>query len=366
MRRIDLDFVCRLRPGFLLPLAKMHTRRYLVFTALLLSGARWPVTAQDVREAQVPLAGCDALACSGATACTAGNESDDPTQMTLVGIAANAVNLTSDTRLSLTLVENGRTIFGNSPGLEAYERTLYIGAPSSLVSGGDDDDDRNDPPAACSLMLQYQSQTFPIPAESARGLEGGNTTSCAGVLDRRCEERFVSFIDSFASPDRSNTTSRDCTDLASHVMAAIRTDGDFLCDRYYSNLITVTGAPLLNKTGNRDNDNDDNNECRPTLPADEDRRLYRVGSVQTVVEAESDANIVGDSVFGGRQGYTPVITAVYSGEGGNLDSVQFACMQALRTSGEVLEATSMAVARGAVGFTAVGLAAVMSISVLLL
>ena len=284
------------------------------------------------------------------------------------------MNLTSETRLSLTLVEDGRTIFGNSPGLEAYERTLYVGAPSS---GGDDnednDDESNNSPVACSLMLQYQSQTFPIPAESARGLENGNTTSCAGILDRRCQERFASFIESFSSPDRNDTSSPDCTGLASHVMAAIRADGDFLCDRYYSNLVTVTGAPLLNSSaGNRtDNDNDDdNNECRPTLPADENRRLYRVGSVQTVIEAESDASIVGDSVFGGRQGYTPVIAAVYSGggEGGSLDSVQFACMQALRTSGEVLEATGMAApAQGAVGFTAVGMmAAVMSIAVLLM
>ena len=352
----------------------MHTRRYFPTTAFLLSGgAHWLVAAQDVREAQVPLAGCDALACSGATACAAGNEPDDPTQMSLVGIAANAVNLTSETRLSLTLVEDGRTIFGNSPGLEAYERTLYVGAPSSsLTPGGDDDDDdsdSNNSPAACSLMLQYQSQTFPIPAESARGLESGNTTSCAGILDRRCQERFASFIESFSSPDRNDTTSPDCTGLASHVMAAIRADGDFLCDRYYSNLVTVTGAPLLNSSAGNHTENDDDNECRPTLPADENRRLYRVGSVQTVIEAESDASIVGDSVFGGRQGYTPVIAAVYSGggEGGSLDSVQFACMQALRTSGEVLEATGMAApAQGAVGFTAVGLAAGMSIAVLLL
>ena len=54
--------------------------------------------------------------------------------MNLVGTAANAVSLISDVHLSLALVEDGDTIFSNSPELEADERTLYIGAPLSRTS----------------------------------------------------------------------------------------------------------------------------------------------------------------------------------------------------------------------------------------
>ncbi|KAI4866154.1 hypothetical protein F4820DRAFT_417733 [Hypoxylon rubiginosum] len=316
--------------------------QHLAAAAFLLSGPQWLAEGQEPQQAQVPLEGCDALACSSTTSnsvCSTSNQPDDVTQTTLVGIASNAVNLTSDAQLSLTLVEAGRTQFGNAPGLEAYERTLYAGLPSSLLQNEGTESNRL--PAACALMLQYQSQTFPIPDESTRDGSMNGTTSCAGILDQDCLDRFTSFVTSFDSSS-SNDSAMNCVDLASHVNTQIHTGDVHLCN-FYANPITVTGAPLLNtSTGSNNDEVLTQDECRPTSP--QSNSLYRVGSVQTIVE-DSDERFGGD-IFGSRQGYTPIITAVYDGQGGNVSSVQFACMQALRKSGEVLEDTSAAYSRG--------------------
>ena len=116
---------------------------------------------------------------------------------------------------------------------------------------------------ATSPILLSQPQTFPISVGSASILEGNNSTSCAEVLDSRCRKRFASFIEPSSFYSCSNTTSPDCADLANHVVVAI----------------------------------------------------HRVSSVQTVVEAGPDVNIVGGGVFGGRQGCTPVIKTMYTGDG---------------------------------------------------
>ncbi|KAI6083752.1 hypothetical protein F4821DRAFT_244179 [Hypoxylon rubiginosum] len=308
---------------------------YLAAAVFLLPESQWLVAGQEPQQAQVKIDSCSSFACASSAAnsvCSSSNQPDDITQTTLVSIASNVVNLTSDSQLSLTLIEAGRTQFGNAPGLEAYERTLYAGAPSSLLQG--------DVPASCALILQYQSQTFPIPNESDRDGNMNGTTSCAGILDQDCLERFTSFITSFDSSS-GNDSATDCATLASHVNTQIHSGDIHLCN-FYSNLIEVTGAPLLNtSTGSSNEESLTQDACRPTLP--QSNSLYRVGSVQTVVQTDSDERIGGD-VFGGRQGYTPVITAVY--DGGNVSSVQFACMQALRKSGEVLEDTSGGNSRG--------------------
>ncbi|KAI1405521.1 hypothetical protein F4819DRAFT_400667 [Hypoxylon fuscum] len=299
------------------------------------------VASQEYQQAQVALEGCDTLACSSTTsnsACSMSDQPDDVTQTTLVGIAPDAVNLTSDAQLSLTLIEAGRTQFGNAPGLEAYERTLYAGLPSSLLQS--EGAEGNGLPPACVLMLQYQSQTFPVPSESTRDGSMNGTTSCEGILDQDCLNKFASFITSFEGSD--NTT--DCAALSSHVNTQVRSGDIHLCN-FYANLITTTGAPLLNTSNDSRNDESlTQDECRPTLP--QSNSLYRVGSVQTIVE-DSDERFGGD-IFGGRQGYTPIITVVYDGGGGNLSSVQSTCMQALRKSGEVLENTGAAGSRGRV------------------
>ncbi|KAI2601795.1 hypothetical protein GGR54DRAFT_53735 [Hypoxylon sp. NC1633] len=311
--------------------------QYLAAAVFLLPESQWLVAGQDPQQAQVKIDSCNNLPCASSTAnsvCSLSNQLDDITQSTLVGIASNAVNLTSDSQLSLTLIEAGRTQFGNAPGLESYERTLYAGAPSSLLQG--------DVPASCALMLQYRSQAFPIPDESDRDGNMNGTTSCAGILDQNCLERFTSFITSFDFSSR-NDSATDCAALASHVNTQIHSGDIHLCN-FYSNLIEVTGAPLLNTSAGSSNEESlTQDQCRPTLP--QSNSLYRVGSVQTIVQVDSDERVGGD-VFGGRQGYTPVITAVY--DGGNVSSVQFTCLQALRKSGETLVNTNAGNSRGRV------------------
>lgn len=319
----------------------MHVQRLILASILLLPGAQWRTAAENNK---VSLEGCDALGCSSESSVCSPKQGDDVTQDNLVGIARDAVNINDDTKVSLTLVEEGRTVFANAPELEAYERTLYASAPKSLETH------------ACVLMLQYRAQTFPIPSDSTRPTPENGTTSCTGIMDQECQDLFASTIESYNS---SNDTT-DCSALASHVTAEINSRDIHVCN-YYSNLIAITGAPLFNTSdGNEEALADD--ECRPSLP--DSNSLWRVGSIQTVIEAQSDEAFGSDS-FGGRQGFTPIITTIYSDDDSeNIDLTQFLCMQALRTTGEVLEESAAATQNGAgsamFGFViAIGLAVLM-------
>ncbi|KAI1171062.1 hypothetical protein F4777DRAFT_566869 [Nemania sp. FL0916] len=314
----------------------MH-KHYLSTAALMLASPRIMVTGQEAQGAQVQISSCSSLTCGANqsnSVCSHSHQSDDVNTAPLVGIAESAVNLTADTKLSLTIIEEGRTIFSNAPAFEAYERTLYAGIPPSLFS------DNNSLPAACALMLQYGSQTFPLPKDgSARSGEVNHTTSCAGVLDQSCFDTLATHIKSFNSSSNGNNMT-NCAALAEHVSGQIHSSNT-ICS-FYSGLISVTGAPLYNTSQSGGGDNaaalaDD--MCIPVLPAS--NSLYRVGSVQTIVEPDDR---VGSDVFGGRQGFTPVVTVVYDGaeQGGNVSSVQFACMQGLLQSGLVLDGKTSA------------------------
>ncbi|KAI1737514.1 hypothetical protein F4680DRAFT_468061 [Xylaria scruposa] len=303
----------------------MHTYR-IATTTLLFGCPRLFVAGQQAQLAQVPIDACNVLPCAAEesnSVCSQSHQEDEVSAAPLVGIAANAINLTSDTKLSLTLVEEGRTIFANEPGLEAYERTLYVGPPRAFALPG------NRPSAACALTLQYGSQTFPVPMDSERRGDINRTTSCAGVIDQDCFNTLADPIKSF-DPDNENEV--DCAALADFVNGRIHAS-DTLCT-FYSNLITVTGAPLPNLSGGTSASFVDD-KCKPVLPAD--NVLYRVGSVQTIVKPDDR---IGGEIFGGRQGFTPVIAVLY--DGGNVTSIQYACMQALLQGGSVLEDSSAA------------------------
>ncbi|KAI0182181.1 hypothetical protein EV127DRAFT_450081, partial [Xylaria flabelliformis] len=281
----------------------MHTY-HIATTALLFGCHRLLVAGQEAQQAQVPIDACNILPCAveeSNSVCSQSHQEDEVYAAPLVGIAANAINLTSDAKLSLTLVEEGRTIFANEPGLEAYERTLYVGPPRSFALPG------NRPSAACALTLQYGSQTFPVPKDSTRRADINRTTSCTGVIDQDC---FNTLADPIKSFDTDNDNAVDCAALAEFVNSRIHASHT-LCT-FYSNLITVTGAPLLNLSGGTSASLMDDT-CRPVLPAA--NFLFRVGSVQTIVKPDDR---IGGEILGGRQGFTPVIAVLY--DGGNVTS----------------------------------------------
>ncbi|KAI1779317.1 hypothetical protein F4818DRAFT_438098 [Hypoxylon cercidicola] len=239
------------------------------------------MASQEPQQAQVTLEGCDALACSSTTCNPVYSTSDQPDDVT-------------------------------SPRLEAYERTLYAGLPSSLFKI--DGTEGNRLPASCVLMLQDQSQTFPIPSKSTQGGSMNGTTTCADILDQDCLNMFTSFITFFDSSGHDSVA--DCAAHANHANHAntqIHFGDIYLCG-FYAKLITVTGALMLNTSSNSSIYKSlTQDECRPTLT--QSNNLCRVGSVQTIVEDSDEC--FGSDIFGGRRGYTAVITVVYDG-GGNL------------------------------------------------
>ncbi|KAI0182182.1 hypothetical protein EV127DRAFT_493996 [Xylaria flabelliformis] len=206
----------------------MHTY-HIATTALLFGCHRLLVAGQEAQQAKY-----QSMPESNSV-CSQSHQEDEVYAAPLVGIAANAINLTSDAKLSLTLVEEGRTIFANEPGLEAYERTLYVGPPRSFALPG------NRPSAACALTLQYGSQTI----SRAEGFNAASRYQPHNEL-HRCHRPglFNTLADPIKSFDTDNDNAVDCAALAEFVNSRIHASHT-LCT-FYSNLITVTGAPLLN------------------------------------------------------------------------------------------------------------------------
>ncbi|KAJ3554976.1 hypothetical protein NPX13_g10467 [Xylaria arbuscula] len=131
---------------------------------------------------------------------------------------------------------------------------------------------------------------------------------------------------------QESSTATDCAALAGHVNTQIRSR-DYLW-LYYSSLLTVAGAALFNTS--------DGNGSQHSY----DR--------------------YGGAVFGGRQGFTPIITAVYDDDDdGDVSLVQFACMQVFKKSGDVLEDIGAASFHGNARVLMLTLAAVTLVYVML-
>ncbi|KAH9895476.1 hypothetical protein F4778DRAFT_273917 [Xylariomycetidae sp. FL2044] len=323
----------------------MYTQRLAAFL-LLLWDLPQRVAGLEPELGMTDLVGCENRACRVPTAgngtCSDPNPSDkkysNATRATIVGMAYQAVNLTSDVQASLSLVEERQVAF--SPGISFYPRTLYAGLPSSKLQNAKI-------PENCVLMMQYGSQTFPLPyVQSAIPKQPVHrTTGCDDIFQPDCFEKWTRIISSFDPTASTNETTR-CYDLASHFNTQIRNSTYSCSGQFFSNLITVNGAPLI-QTANGNNNTVAlaNDVCRPVV--DDSDTLYQVGGVETIVE---DKEVIGGNIFGGRQGYTPLISTVYGGDNGSLSSVQVHCMQAFRPNGLVLAADNAAASPGRVMF----------------
>ncbi|RDW70895.1 uncharacterized protein DSM5745_08406 [Aspergillus mulundensis] len=259
-------------------------------------------------------------------------------------MVANAVN-TSAGNLPLTLIDgygaNGFTGYIYE-GYEYSDQALFVGIDPGL---GDDDY-----PSGCALMMQYQRQTFLLQwtsSEEETGTENSNsnsrddsfqnTTSCTGLLDLCSQSVIIEIIRSFR--DDSNNTSNSTSGSKSE-------SGDRWQSSWIANFMNVTGGPLPD--GNANNASDErlgNDQCSPVLPQS-DWNLYKVADMRLFyfVNAPDDKSVneFYSPVFGGRAGFTPVMTVLYT-DGGQNDNengtdadpeVQFTCMKTFHRDGE--------------------------------
>lgn len=328
--------------------------------------------AADVLNPVVDVLSCQSLSCSSPenSICSSEDSAGPPRG---VGIAANAVNST-DASLSFTLIdgldENGFTGMG-SYQYEYSDQQLFVGLDPTL--------NQDNYPSGCVLMLQYLAQTFPM--ETFPDMDGNregsltNTTSCDGVIDSFCQSSISEMIQSFDATESNNATSSDkCTLLTSHVNARLQ-ENHSTCGgegTWIANFMNVTGGALPTLTANTDlDDRLGSDDCSAVLPAD--YQLYKVASMRQLYFADppsSDSEYYG-KVFGGRDGYTPVITVMYAdGESSEIleDGVQFSCLQTYQSDGEAREDLfqSRAVALSSMISNASLIAALLCVSVLFL
>ncbi|CCF33147.1 hypothetical protein CH063_05399 [Colletotrichum higginsianum] len=281
----------------------------------------------------VDISSCQALSCSprNGDICSTGNS---PGPEVGVGIAAEVV-IAPSTNLSLTLIDGLRENGFTGIGSEAYEfsdQQLFVGVDPSLSE--------EDYPSGCALMMQYQGQTFPLealPEDDARSESNQNTTSCDGVIDIFCQSAIVEMIQSFNASD--SETDR-CQLLTRHVGSKLQ-ENPGTCGgegTWIANFFNVTGGGLPSVSSEiASNDRLGDEECRPVLP--QSYRMYKVAEMRSFTFADapdSGSDFYGD-LFGGRAGFTPVVTVVFPEETSQDREIQFSCMKTLQRDGESRE-----------------------------
>lgn len=299
--------------------------RLTTTTSLLLSSTLTFVRTQRT-EADLPdtpnpkqqLSNCQLLGCEGQDNVICSPNADNPGGFQPgIGIAPQILSLGGGNNLSLTLID-GLEVPGFTAGTlgESYEysdQQLFVGLP----------DNQSDGPTGCLLMLQYNGQTF-APRENARDDSEDITTSCAGVVDRFCQADIYDAITSFRSSSSGSNDddgeTEKCEELANHVSARLR--GQFTCgnDRIGSFINITAGA--LPSSGGADQRQADHRRlgegrCKPVLPTE--YSLYKVAEMRQWVfnEAPSSGSDFYKPLFGGRSGFTPVISVAYPPSSGN-------------------------------------------------
>ncbi|GKT51779.1 uncharacterized protein ColSpa_11960 [Colletotrichum spaethianum] len=291
---------------------------------------------QDLVQAFNPavnISSCQALSCSSRNGSICSTEIS-PGPEAGVGIAAEVV-ITLPTNLSLTLIdglsENGFTGIG-SDAHEFSDQQLFVGVDPSL--------NEEDYPSGCVLMMQYQGQTFPLealPEEGVRSESSQNTTSCDGVIDIFCQSAIVEMIQSFNAYD--GETDR-CKILTQHVSSKLQ-DNPGTCGgegTWIANFFNVTGGGLPSGSSEiASNDRLGDEECRPVLP--QSYRMYKVAEMRsfTFADAPDSGSDFYSDLFGGRAGFTPVVTVVFPEDTTQDRGIQFSCMKTLQRDGEFRE-----------------------------
>ena len=281
-----------------------------------------------------PIAPCDALPCGKTTNETGicAPRTPDNTIAQGVGMVSDAVNLPgSNTSLSYTLIDGEtRGVNLGATGTTFSTLGLYVGAP-------EDTNLANQPPA-CSLLFQFQGQTFP--ESSTDNYE--NTTNCPRAfrgVDNSCLENLRDTIRTFEySADNYPSWSR-CEALAQYVEHSMQEIGSNSRDlqttcSYLASLVSVTGGTISGPdvATNISRPAGDETACQPVLP--QDYNLYRVTYAREPLQFNSSVIDEGlDLGLGGRTGYTPVVNVLYSQKDDTEPEVTFLCMRTYTPDG---------------------------------
>lgn len=249
-----------------------------------------------------------------------------------VGIAPKVINLQS-TNATLTLIDGLDERGFTASGLPAYEFTdlqLFVGLDSNL--------DDNDFPEGCALMMQYQGQTFPVPDD--RQNDEARSTSCEGVIDELCQAKIHDIVQSFSNSSseeegQTNSTSSDnrCTQLSQYVNRRLRENVGMCGGHWISSLMNVTGGPLPSSNSDTASAQALGEEsCRPVLP--QEYQMYPVADMRQYYFKDPPQSDFLEPLFGGRAGYTPVVTVLQGGNNESMSEVQFTCMRTFYSDGE--------------------------------
>ncbi|GAB1726876.1 hypothetical protein NU195Hw_g6999t1 [Hortaea werneckii] len=325
---------------------------------LLLLGLSAIVSAQlddDNFNPTMDIASCAALPCSNGT-----EQSNICTPMQFdtdfvhgVGIVSNALALPgADFNLSYTLIDGeGWGTFGDQPYYDFSSLGLYVGAPA-------DANLTNEAPA-CSLLFQYQGQTF---SDSSSDVE--NTTTCPQLFtgipgDYDCFEDLRETIRAFdfsADGNDSSYSSRTrCEALAQYVEFTAQQLGsdpnevNTVCS-YFANLVSVTGGAISGPEVSTDTARPAGNDssCQPVLR--QDYHLHQVAYAREVLYENPLAENQPYLGPGGRSGYTPVVSVVYGDGDDTNPEVSLLCMRTYAPDGGGLPLSTLKYENGGTRF----------------
>lgn len=290
----------------------------------------------EIPNPAVDISSCQALPCSPPNGSICSPEAQLPDFKAGVGIAADVVN-TSSASLSLTLIDGL-----DEPGFTGMSIEEYEHSDQQLFVGIDPHTSSQAFPAGCALMMQYNGQTFPKETypnvADARETKFRNTTSCDGVIDVFCQSAITRMIRGFN--ESSEGEGDKCQRLTQHLWVQLQSQ-PHACGHegtWIASAINITGGSLPAPNDPPTNHPElvgGNGQCPPVLPANYD--LYQVAVMREFYF--SDPPRAGSDhygrVFGGRSGFTPVITVVDDGKNKSANpDVQFSCMKTYQPDGE--------------------------------
>jgi len=341
---------------------------------LLLLGLSAIVSAQlddDNFNPTMDIASCGALPCNNGTEqsniCTPLQFDTDFVHG--VGMVSDALALPgADFNLSYTLID------GEGWG-GFFDQTYYMFSSLGLYVGAPVDANLTDEAPACSLLFQYQGQTF---SEGSSYLE--NTTACPQAFtgvpgDDDCfdglRETIRAFNFSADSNDSSYSSRTRCEALAQYVeftaqqMGSDPNDVNTVCS-YFANLVSVTGGVISGPEASTDTARPAGNDssCQPVLSQD-----YNLHQVAYAREVLYENPLAGREYYlgpGGRSGYTPIINVVYSDEDDTDPEVSLLCMRTYNPDGGELPLSTLKYENGGTRFKIWDSLAVVLFSVLIL
>lgn len=333
----------------------MHHRRKLIGLLLGLSTSCLAQGNDGDRNINPDLniLGCDALNCAqndNNTICYPfPDQQDEKHEAYGVAMLSKVLNISDDTSLSLTLIDGypvSRSI-NSVTGDTQNTRALYFGAPQDQIS------DLKDQKPGCALMMQHDGATFPYAPSD--GVFNMNSTTCPiGFLSQGSTTSFISSWVRDFNPGDSNlnaTGLNRCEALAQYMEYRAHTDTTTTTiGGYYSALVTFAGGPVSGPDVDTENRADiitsitgstNPETCQPVQPPN--YSLYNVTSMSQILRNNTMNQ---NHTFGGRTGYTPVMSVLYGDDDYSDPNVQFYCVHVRASSGEELPYSNFVTSSG--------------------